>query len=146
MTSSEAASTPDPVAAALVARAVEARARAYAPYSKYAVGAAIRTKDGSIFVGVNVENASYGLTVCAERSATFAAVTAGHREFDAIAVVTENGASMCGACRQVVAEFVPRDRGDMPVYLAAATGEFHETSVAALLPGAFSGDFLADSD
>jgi len=85
--------------------AIEARRRAYAPYSRYPVGAALRTKSGKMFTGVNVENAAYPTTMCAERTAVFKAVSEGEREFDVIAVVTSNGGSPCGSCRQVLAEF-----------------------------------------
>lgn len=120
-------------ASKLVATARDARARAYAPYSGYAVGAALLAEDGRVFTGVNVENASYGLTVCAERSAVFAAIAAGCRTFSAIAVATEDGASCCGACRQVLVEF----GGGTVVHLAAQSGEWKTTTVAELLPGAF---------
>ena len=96
--------TPD----ALIAKAVEVRRKAHAPYSKYLVGAALLAKDGRVFVGCNVENASYGLTCCAERNAVFAAVAAGAKKFVAVAVVTANGGSPCGACRQVLREFGPK--------------------------------------
>ena len=122
----------------LVRRAIAARARAYAPYSNYTVGAALALDDGTIVDGVNVENASYGLTVCAERTAVFAAVAAGKTAFTAIAVATSTGASMCGACRQVVREFGPT----LPVFLADADGNVTETSIDALLPDSFGPDSL----
>ena len=89
----------------LIDLANEARRRAYAPYSNYPVGAALRTKSGKVFTGVNVENAAYPTTMCAERTAVFKAVSEGEREFEVIAVVTDNGGSPCGSCRQVLAEF-----------------------------------------
>ena len=92
----------------LVALAKEAMKNAYAPYSKFQVGAALLAKDGRVFTGCNVENASYGATNCAERTAIFKAVSEGYREFDAIAIVASSGdfASPCGICRQVLAEFM----------------------------------------
>jgi len=92
---------------ALVAGAAAARRAAYAPYSHYAVGAALMDADGNIFTGCNVENAAYGLSMCAERNALFHAVAEGSRAFTAIAVVTANGGSPCGSCRQALAEFSP---------------------------------------
>lgn len=122
----------------LVQRAKAVREQAYAPYSRYAVGAAIATKRGSVFVGCNVENASFGATICAERGAIMQMVAAGEREPIACAVVTgdDEPASPCGICRQVLAEFAP----DMPVVLvglgsksrAGETGRV--VSLAELLP------------
>ncbi len=89
----------------LVEAGVNARKRAYAPYSKYFVGAAVLTEDGKIYEGANVENASYGATVCAERVAIFNAVSAGERKFVAISVVGDQGGAPCGMCRQVLAEW-----------------------------------------
>lgn len=111
------------------------RQRAHAPYSKYKVGAAIRTKRNKIHAGTNVENASYGLTVCAERTAVFAAVNAGDREFDAIAIVIDDARlpSPCGACRQVLAEFAP----NMRVVLATTGGLRKATTLTELLPDPF---------
>lgn len=94
----------------LVEAARTVRARSYSPYSHYAVGAAALTKNGRIFMGTNVENASYSLTICAERAAIFKAISEGERDFVSIAVVTENGGTPCGACRQVMAEFAPNLR------------------------------------
>jgi cytidine deaminase len=118
----------------LVAAAQSVRERAHAPYSKFAVGAAVLDGDGQIHLGCNVENASYGLSVCAERHAVGCAVAAGSSRFVAIAVVADTTppTSPCGACRQVLAEF-----GDMPVILANPRGERTTTSVAHLLPEAF---------
>lgn len=120
----------------LIKTAMDARTRAYAPYSQFSVGAAVLTVDGSIFGGCNVENASYGLTVCAERSAIFQAVLAGHREIAALAVATGPGATMCGACRQVAREFAL----DLPVFHCDEQGHFKETCLSALLPDAFGPD------
>ncbi|QAA75992.1 MAG: Cytidine deaminase [Candidatus Bipolaricaulis sibiricus] len=119
----------------LVAAAVEARRRAYAPYSGFPVGAALLSKGGRLFTGCNVENASYGLTVCAERVALFKAVSEGVREFEAIAVACGDGpCSPCGACRQALYEFAP----DLKVILADAEGRSWEvTSLPELLPRAF---------
>ena len=117
----------------LVAAATSARATAYVPYSGYAVGAALRTADGHIFTGCNVENASYGLGVCAERNAVFQAVARGEREIQAVAVVTENGVTPCGACRQVLAEFGP----EMTVIVADVAGKRRIYALSELLPDAF---------
>ena len=123
----------------LVNLAVEARQRAYAPYSNYQVGAALRTRSGRIFTGVNVENAAYPTTMCAERVAIYTAVAQGEREFDAIAVVTSNGGSPCGGCRQVMAEFGL----DTVVLICDGEGRLlQETTVAGLLPGAFTSQDL----
>lgn len=89
----------------LIERAKQARSHAYAPYSNYAVGAALLARSGEIFIGANVENAAYPSGMCAERSAVFAAAVNGERAFDAIVIVSENGGSPCGACRQVLSEF-----------------------------------------
>lgn len=98
----------------LLAAAAAVRERAYAPFSNYYVGAALLTLDGQVFAGCNVENGSFGLTICAERSAVFSAVAAGKRRFAALALVTADGGSPCGACRQVLAEF----SDDLPIYIA----------------------------
>lgn len=118
----------------LIQRAQEAWQRAYAPYSDYAVGAALLTETGKIFEGVNVENAVYPLTVCGERVAVFKAVSEGERSFSAIAVVTRNGGTPCGSCRQVLAEFGL----DTVVLIADLQGNLvHELTVGELLPYAF---------
>ena len=114
-----------------------ARQRAYAPYSRYKVGAALRTKRNRIHSGANVENASYGLTVCAERCAVFAAVAAGEtRDFDAIAVVADDERLPlpCGACLQVLSEFAP----GMRVVLATTGGLREATTLADLMPRPFT--------
>jgi cytidine deaminase len=118
----------------LVKRAVEARRHAYAPYSKYAVGAALLGKTGQMFSGANVENAAYPTGMCAERTALFHAVSEGEREFAAIAVVTENGGSPCGACRQALSEF---GLGTVVLLADAAGRILNETTIEALLPHAF---------
>ena len=124
----------------LIDLAIEARRRAYVPYSRYPVGAALRTKSGKVFTGVNVENAAYPTTMCAERTAVFKAVSEGEQEFDVIAVVTSNGGSPCGSCRQVLAEFGL----DTIVLIANTEGELlEETTVFDLLPGAFTPGNLA---
>ncbi len=113
----------------------EARRRAYVPYSNYQVGAALRTKNGRIFTGCNIENAAYPQTMCAERVAIFKAVSEGEQEFEVIAVVTPNGGTPCGGCRQVMAEF------GLQTVVLIADGEGHllqEVTVADLLPGAFT--------
>jgi len=119
----------------LVEAASRARAAAYAPYSGFAVGAAVLTDDGSIFTGANVENASYGLSVCAERHAIGTAVGNGHRSLVALAVVTSTTppSSPCGACRQVITEF-----GPMAVILANLEGARIVTGSEELLPMAFT--------
>jgi cytidine deaminase len=119
----------------LVQKAIEARGRAYAPYSRYPVGAAVLTLDGRVFTGCNVENASFGLTICAERTAIVKAISEGEHAVQAVAVVAEGGAAMCGACRQVLREFGP----NAEVYLADPEGNFQPATLAKLLPGAFSG-------
>lgn len=118
----------------LIDLANAAREHAYAPYSNYAVGAALRTKSGRIYTGVNIENAAYPTGICAERVAVFKAVSDGEREFDAMAVVTDNGGSPCGACRQVLAEFGL----DTLILIANGDGKLVESlTVGELLPEAF---------
>ena len=124
----------------LIDLANEARRRAYVPYSNYAVGAALRTKTGRLFTGVNVENAAYPTTICAERVAIFKAVSEGEREFEVIAVVTDNGGSPCGSCRQVLAEFGL----DTIVLIADGQGKLiKQTTVKELLPEAFTPESLS---
>ncbi len=120
---------------ALIELANEARRRAYAPYSNYPVGAALRTRSGRLFTGCNVENSAYPTTMCAERIAIYKAVSEGEKKFDVIAVVTPNGGTPCGSCRQVMAEFGL----DTVVLVADGAGRLvQETTVAGLLPGAFT--------
>lgn len=120
---------------ALIESALSVRDQAYAPYSKFLVGAAVLTEDGAVFTGTNVENASYGLTLCAERVAAAAAVAAGHRKITAVAVATAGGAAPCGACRQFLAEF----GGSMDVLLVDADRPeiVKQMSLADLLPEQF---------
>ncbi len=120
----------------LIAAACDVRQRAYAEYSKFLVGAAIRATSGEIFIGCNVENASYGLTICAERAAVFAAVAAGQRQFDAVAIATSGGHPPCGACRQVLAEFCD----ELPILLVDVDqgNRVVEVKLSELLPGRFS--------
>ena len=121
----------------LIEEAKSAREKAYVPYSKFPVGAALLTGDGEVYLGCNIENSSYRLTNCAERTAIFKAISEGITDFKALAVTgdTEGPISPCGACRQVIAEFC--DSG-MPVYLTNLDGKVKETTVGELLPGAFS--------
>jgi cytidine deaminase len=119
----------------LIDLAKEARRRAYAPYSNYPVGAVLRTRSGKMFTGCNVENAAYPTSMCAERTAIFKAISEGEKEFDVIAVVTPNGGTPCGSCRQVMSEFGL----ETLVLIADAEGRLVlETTVAGLLPEAFS--------
>ena len=116
-----------------------AREHAYVPYSHYPVGAALRTKSGRIFTGVNVENAAYPTTICAERVAVFKAVSEGEQDFEVISVVTDNGGSPCGSCRQVLSEFGL----DTIVLIADGNGKLvKETTVRELLPEAFTPQHL----
>jgi cytidine deaminase len=123
----------------LIELANTARHHAYVPYSNYAVGSALRTKTGRVFTGVNVENAAYPQTMCAERVAIFKAVSEGEKEFEVITVVTDNGGSPCGGCRQVMAEFGL----DTIVLMADKDGHIvKETTVGELLPEAFTPEHL----
>jgi len=118
----------------LIDTAIKARRGAYAKYSNFRVGAAVETIHGKIYPGCNIENASYSLTICAERTALFSAIAAGEREFTRLVVASDNGVSPCGACRQVIWELC----GDIPIILVNDAGDTTETSSGALLPDAFS--------
>jgi cytidine deaminase len=124
----------------LIAAAKQARENAHAPFSNFRVGAAVRAKSGRIFTGCNVENASYGLTCCAERVAIFKAISEGERGFNAIAVVTdtEELTPPCGACRQIIWEFC----GDVPVVMANLKGKVEVDSAGKLLPRPFDASHL----
>lgn len=123
---------------------LEARNFAYVPYSNFKVGAVLVDRDGNLYPGCNIENSSYGLSNCAERTAIFKAVSKGVKEFKALVVTgdTVGPISPCGACRQVISEFCT---GDMPVYLTNIQGEVLETTVEQLLPGAFTKGDLHDA-
>jgi len=126
----------------LIEQAVEAWHKAYAPYSGYSVGAALLTESGEIYEGINIENAVYPLTICAERVAVFKAVSEGRKKFQAIAVVTKNGGTPCGSCRQVLAEFGL----ETLVLIADTSGELKNTyTVAELLPQSFGNADLEQS-
>ncbi|AOV07884.1 cytidine deaminase [Sporosarcina ureilytica] len=128
----------------LIEESLKAREFAYVPYSNFAVGAALLGKDGKIYRGCNIENSSYGLSNCAERTAIFKAVSEGVQNMQALAITgdTDSPISPCGACRQVIAEFCD---STMPVYLTNLKGDLQETTVGALLPGAFSKEDFADA-
>lgn len=117
----------------LIAAALNARDHAHAPYSHFPVGAAVRMRSGRVYAGCNVENASSGLTVCAERVAIWNAVAQGETEFEALVVVTAPGSTPCGACRQVMSEFAK----DLPIVVADTAGMAWMTSLRALLPDPF---------
>ncbi|MFN8483651.1 MAG: cytidine deaminase [Anaerolineae bacterium] len=130
----------DGVAEQLILAACEARERAYAPYSRYRVGAAILTADGDVFTGCNIENAVYPLATCAERTAAVHAVADGQRRFAAVAVVTSDGGSPCGACRQILREF---GGPGLVVYVATPNGRYRVYTLAQLLPDSFGPENLA---
>lgn len=124
----------------LIQTALDARQRAYAPYSDYKVGAALLVEDGTLYTGCNVENASYGATICAERTAAVKAVSEGQLRFTAIAIATGNGGSPCGICRQVLYEFGPQ----MTVIMVDGAGRIsHEGPLHELLPLGFGPEHLA---
>lgn len=128
----------------LIEEATKGREFAYVPYSKFKVGAALLTKDGQVFHGCNIENSGYSMTNCAERTAVFSAISKGIKEFVALAVIADtNGpVSPCGACRQVLSEFCSPE---MPIYLTNLKGDVQETTVAQLLPGAFTPEDVLDA-
>lgn len=127
----------------LVLQAKEARKLSYSPYSHFAVGAALLTKDGKVFLGANIENSSYPLCMCAERNAIYHAMLNGYKkeDFSALALIaaTDEPCSPCGACRQVISELLPLEA---PIIMANLKGDVKESSVKELLPFAFSGDDL----
>lgn len=133
--------------AALARQALDARERAYAPYSGYRVGCALRTADGTVYLGANVENASYGLATCAERNAAIAAVLDGHRDLEAVAVATQSSppAAPCGLCLQTLSEFC-RDPAALTVVMVNAAGERREHTLAELFPFGFRADQLTRDD
>ena len=124
----------------LIEKAQQARENAHAPFSDFKVGAALLTKSGEVYTGCNVENASYGLTMCAERVAIFKAISEGKKDFTNLAIVadTENLTPPCGACRQIIWEFC----GDIPVILANFSGQTEIVQTGDLLPRAFDAKFL----
>jgi cytidine deaminase len=125
----------------LIEESKKAREKAYVPYSKFGVGAALLTTDGKVYHGCNIENAAYSMCNCAERTALFSAYAEGDRDFKMLAVVadTDRPCSPCGACRQVISELCPKD---MKVVLTNLKGDIKEITVAELLPGAFSPEDL----
>jgi len=124
----------------LIAAAVNARENAYAPYSNFRVGAAVESENGDVYIGCNVESASYGLTVCAERVAIWKGISVGEKRFKQIAVVvdTEDLTPPCGVCRQIIWEFC----GDVPVILSNLQGKTETIMMSELLPRAFDSKFL----
>ncbi|XP_068234012.1 cytidine deaminase-like [Palaemon carinicauda] len=126
----------------LIDASLRGRQNSYSPYSKFAVGAALLTEDGSVILGCNVENLSYGLAICAERTAVSRAVVEGHRKFKAIAITAEMGEKFvgpCGMCRQTLAEFGL----DMEVYLSMPNKKYMKTTVAKLLPDSFNPEWVS---
>jgi cytidine deaminase len=136
-------SLPEEIVQPLVEAARAAREVAYAPYSGFRVGAALLAADGTVYTGVNVENSSYGLTCCAERTAVFSAVTDGERSFVAIAVAADGTpVPPCGACRQVLSEFAP----DLPVILAGSATQHRILTLTNLLPEPFNAEYLKSEE
>lgn len=125
----------------LIQRAVKARTQAYCPYSDYSVGAAVLGADGRVYTGCNVENASFGLTLCAERAALAAMVSEGCRKADALAVATRDGVAPCGACRQFIAEFCD-DLASVRVFVVDEANQVTAFTLAELLPHGFGKDSL----
>lgn len=127
----------------LILKAKEARVLSYSPYSHFAVGAAVLTKDGKVFLGANIENSAYPLCMCAERNALYNAMMHGYKKDDFVALAltadTDEPCSPCGACRQVISELFPRKA---PIYMSNLKGDEQETDIDELLPFAFSGDDL----
>jgi cytidine deaminase len=129
--------------AKLITTALQVRAHSYSPYSHFAVGAAILTSDDKIYSGANIENASFGATICAERSAVVTAASEGVRKLRCVVVSTTNAVFPCGICRQVLAEFA--ETSDMPVIVTDADGNIaNETTIGVLLPGHFGAAQLED--
>ena len=122
--------------------ALKARAYAHAPYSNFKVGAALLTKSGKVYTGSNVESTSYGLTICAERVALVKALSEGDDQFESIAIVSETGASPCGACRQLLWDYTK----DIPVYLSDGIGEITKYNLSDLLTHPFEDSQLPPSD
>ncbi|MCR4912119.1 MAG: cytidine deaminase [Bacilli bacterium] len=129
--------------AELIKKAKDARGLSYSPYSHFAVGAAVLTKDGQVFEGANIENSAYPLCMCAERNALYNAYMHGYKKDDLVALAliadTDEPCSPCGACRQVISELFPKNA---PIYMVSLNGKEKETNIEELLPFAFSGEDL----
>jgi cytidine deaminase len=125
----------------LVQMAIDAKSKAIPTYSNFHVGAALLTKSGKVYLGANIENSSYGLTICAERTAVFNAVLEGEREFESIAIAgdSDEHISPCGACRQVLMELCGKD---LKVFMVNNKGEYKESVLSELLPYSFNKEFL----
>ena len=124
----------------LIQAAVDAASKAHAPYSNYHVGAALITTNGEVYSGANVENAAYPSSICAERVAIFKAVSEGYKNFEMLAIVTENGGMPCGACRQVISEFSK----DLPIIIGDYDGNLlDETNISSLLPFSFGANDIS---